>query len=226
MKIGKRLQQLQSMVTEPYDHIWDCCCDHGLLGAALLRQHPNAFVHFVDVVPALIESLTERLTQHFADTPRWQALCMDAGALPLDTHKGRHLIIIAGVGGDLMMAMIARLQDTHPDLALDFLLCPVHHQYALRTMLIKRRFGLKAECLVEENRRFYEVLLVTSQRGDATQCFDVSPVGSLLWQVTDKTQRAMQKQYLLKTLSHYERIQRGKPDEVAAILKAYQQVVI
>lgn len=225
VKIGKRLKQLQSLVTEPYDHIWDCCCDHGLLGAALLRQHPESHIHFVDVVPALIDALNERLSQHFADrTHRWQTLCMDAGALPLNDYPGKHLVVIAGVGGDLMMDMVARLQDANPEKELDFLLCPVHHQYALRTLLISRGFKLKEEVLVEENRRFYEIMLVTTHQNTHQPYADISPVGSRLWLTVDQVQPDNRKRYLTQTLAHYERIQRGKPDDVQPILHAYQQV--
>ncbi|MDD1780940.1 tRNA (adenine(22)-N(1))-methyltransferase TrmK [Enterovibrio sp. ZSDZ35] len=223
MKIGKRLRQLQMMVNAPYDHIWDCCCDHGLLGASLLREHPDAFVHFVDVVPALIDKLSQQLRQHFAHNTQWEALCMDAGELPLAQHSGRHLIIIAGIGGDLMMDMVARLQDTYPEFALNFLLCPVNHQYALREMLIARGFKLKEETLIEENQRFYEIMLVTTH-DETAQLDQVTRTGSRLWLSNDDAQRDVCQRYLAKTLQHYQRIQQGRPTAVEDAVKAYQSV--
>jgi len=49
------------MVTSQYEHIWDCCCDHGLLGYALLSRL-NAMnipcnIHFIDIVPPLMAEL-------------------------------------------------------------------------------------------------------------------------------------------------------------------------
>ncbi|MDX2422429.1 MAG: SAM-dependent methyltransferase, partial [Amphritea sp.] len=48
MKLSKRLTQIEQLVAPGYTHIWDCCCDHGLLGAALLARHSDAQIHFVD----------------------------------------------------------------------------------------------------------------------------------------------------------------------------------
>ncbi|KXF83591.1 tRNA (adenine(22)-N(1))-methyltransferase [Enterovibrio coralii] len=225
MKIGKRLNQLHDMVNEPYDHIWDCCCDHGLLGAALLNSQPTAHIHFVDVVPTLIDALSNRLKLHFPENYRWEAVCMDAGQLPLATYSGRHLVIIAGIGGDLMMDMLSTLQGKNPDLTLDFLLCPVHHQYALRELLIARQFKLKEEKLVEENSRFYEMLLVTTH-DDSNTLPDVTRTGSRLWLSDSDAQRKACENYLANTLAHYQRIQRGKPEQVSDIVTAYEQVRI
>ncbi|QSA20815.1 SAM-dependent methyltransferase, partial [Vibrio furnissii] len=38
MKLSKRLQTIEKLVTQHYDHIWDCCCDHGFLGMTLLQR--------------------------------------------------------------------------------------------------------------------------------------------------------------------------------------------
>ncbi len=49
MKLGNRLKQLYSKVTAEYEHIQECCCDHGLLGASFLeRQAAMQTIHFVD----------------------------------------------------------------------------------------------------------------------------------------------------------------------------------
>ncbi|HTG55937.1 MAG TPA: SAM-dependent methyltransferase, partial [Niabella sp.] len=48
-----------------YTHIWDCCCDHGLLGAALLSRQAAAHIHFVDIVPELMHELKNKLQRFF-----------------------------------------------------------------------------------------------------------------------------------------------------------------
>lgn len=163
MKLGKRLTQLVQQVKRDYDHIWDCCCDHGLLGAALLKQYPSSTVHFVDIVPSLIEKVTLDLIRYFpatTDSPRWRTYCLDVRDLPLEANAGSHLVIIAGVGGDLMTEFIAELAKRHPSMTFDLLLCPVHHTYTLREQLIALNAELKSERLVEENQRIYELLHV------------------------------------------------------------------
>ena len=77
VKLSKRLECIKSMIlganvehhglenqeinSQHYDHIWDCCCDHGLLGRSLLsayasRPQLSATIHFVDVVRPLIQT--------------------------------------------------------------------------------------------------------------------------------------------------------------------------
>ena len=61
MKLNKRLLALAGMVKQPYDLVWDCCCDHGLLGFKILADGLVKQVNFVDVVPDIIERLDAKL---------------------------------------------------------------------------------------------------------------------------------------------------------------------
>jgi len=247
-------------VTSPYEHIWDCCCDHGLLGFALLscqlsnqspsqlsNQSPsqlsspkNSTVHFVDIVPELMAELDQKLHRFCPDSP-WKTHCIDVAKLPLSQYEGKHLVIIAGVGGDLMIEFIEAINQQHKNLNIDFILCPVHHQYALREKLINLDFSLKDEVLVEENRRFYEVLLVSSVNDKSKK---VTAVGDKIWQPLfandSSTQPAehsteqghIAKNYLEKTLKHYQRIEQGllqsssnnKVKSVQQIIDAYTKI--
>jgi tRNA (adenine22-N1)-methyltransferase len=227
IKLGKRLKQIESMVTEQYDHIWDCCCDHGLVGAALLSRHAAVQIHFVDIVPELMYQLENKLHSLFprATAPntalQWQVHCMDAAALPLHQFGGKHLVIIAGVGGDLMAEFVNTIYQQHPTANIDFLLCPVHHQFSLRQQLIQLDFSLKTESLLTENRRFYEILLVSTTRNPHAR---ISPVGSLIWAGDTPTQIQTAVDYLNKTLAHYRRMQLSSSDDVRHIIDAYSCV--
>jgi len=245
-KLSNRLQQIASMVTSQYDHIWDCCCDHGLLGFSLLSSQASSNIHFVDIVPALMTELEQKL-QRFCPDSRWKTHCIDVASLPLAQYKGKQLIIIAGVGGDLMMQFIEAIVQQHRstnsgvNLDIDFLLCPVHHQYALRQQLIALDFSLQDEMLVAENRRFYEILHVSSKQDSARP---VSLVGDKIWQEISAGagQKQSSKQaeiaasYLSKIIKHYQRIQQGikqnernhsdkkSVNDVQHIIDAYQTV--
>ncbi|MDO6563510.1 tRNA (adenine(22)-N(1))-methyltransferase TrmK [Amphritea sp. 1_MG-2023] len=223
MKLSKRLTQIKQLVAPGYSHIWDCCCDHGHLGAALLSQH-SAQIHFVDIVPTLITELESRLQQHYPDiAERWTTHCLDVAALPLEQHSGRQLIIIAGVGGDLIQQFVQTIQQQHPHLNLDFLLCPVRHQFALRQTLIELNFSSKNEALIEENQRFYEIMLVSADNNAGTS---ISPVGEALWQADSDEQRDNIQRYLHTTLNHYQRMQQGSSVDVSHIIEAYRSVSI
>jgi len=233
------------MVTsKQYDHIWDCCCDHGLLGFALLSRQAASNIHFVDIVPELMTELEGKLQRFYSPScnssnPTWQIHCLDVAKLPLKECEGKQLIIIAGVGGDLMIQFIEAIHQQYPSLHLDFVLCPVHHQFSLRQKLIELNFSLKDEVLVEENRRFYEVILVSSSSEIKRK---INPVGDKIWQPVSSVdssghsseQAETTSRYLTKTLSHYQRIQQGfeqsigqgRSNSVQHIIDAYRAVTL
>jgi len=202
--------------------MWDCCCDHGFLGAALLSRKVAKSIHFVDIVPEIMQELDRKLEQYYSDFS-WKTHCLNVAELPLGQHKGKHLIIIAGVGGDLIITFIRAISAQYKDLDIEFLLCPVHHQFSLRNTLIELEFGLINEVLVEENKRFYEVIHVTTNEGNYPK---VSPVGERIWAASSEQNAKIAKLYLNKTLSHYQRIQRGNTIDVQHIIDAYQNVTL
>lgn len=251
LKQSKRLQKINQMVTLQYSHIWDCCCDHGLLGFSLLSRDTTTRVrntiHFVDIVPALMVELETKLTRFYTNLP-WKTHCIDVEKLPLEQYTGKNLIIIAGVGGDLMIRFIEAIYNKNKNLSnslpIDFLLCPVHHQYPLRQKLIELNFSLKDETLIEDNNRFYEILLVSSTHEDDTK---INPVGDKIWQSNSNEQAIIAGKYLSKTINHYQRMQQGfqqrnnkistqstlnqskkntKSNDVQHIIEAYQAITL
>ncbi|WGY44932.1 MULTISPECIES: tRNA (adenine(22)-N(1))-methyltransferase TrmK [unclassified Vibrio] len=227
MKLSKRLKRLESQVHHHYDHIWDCCCDHGLLGAALLERQAGGQIHFVDIVPDLMTSLQQRLTTYFGqEWPcQWQTYCMDVARIPVADMPGSHLVIIAGVGGDLMSDLIAAICSANPNTPLEFLLCPVHHTYTLREQLRHLKCHVIKETLVEDNQRFYEILHLTTHHQHGNQPL-VSLTGDSLWRTECESSRQLAHRYQQKLLTHYGRMQQSNPQKVAPILTAYQSVEI
>lgn len=205
MKLNKRLLTLSEMVTEPYQLVWDCCCDHGLLGFKILADGIIKQVNFVDVVPEIINQLEQKLTTYAHHLPAdsdWKTLCIDVALLPLleSQHtsgaKPKQLVIISGIGGELMIDILTELMKRYAGINIDFLLCPVHHTYKLRSALIKLNFKLKKEQLVIENKRGYELMLVNQVAGKK-----ISLTGDDLWLPQKNHQ-----QYLAKLITHYQRI--------------------
>lgn len=204
MALSQRLKQIDSMITQRYNHIWDCCCDHGYLGLELLSRNSADTLHFVDVIPELMIDLKKRLCERPAyqqECNHWQLHCIDVTLLPIgDTLKDdTHLIIIAGVGGELVIKLVEALLRNNPNCVLEFLLCPVYHQYKLRQALISWNLRLKAEHLTRDKGRFYEILHVTTN-GDVG-C-NISPVGSVMWDFN----RSAHRDYQTRMLAHFERM--------------------
>lgn len=221
VKMGRRLQQIQALLCKRYTHIWDCCCDHGQLGFSLLKEQAAGTVHFVDIVPELLEQIEQTLCNYWkGDRKSWQVHCLDAANLPLkqfsaEPQTDQHLIIIAGVGGDLMIELLQSLLCLCAHYHVEFILCPVHHNYKVRQYLITNHFALLNESLVFENKRGYEILHVSV---DASQ--PLSVIGSKMWDLRNPLHR----NYLQKTISHYQRIARNPNMDVQSIIDEYQKL--
>lgn len=224
MKLSKRLQHIDSMVTNHYQHIWDCCCDHGFLGAALLQRQAAPCIHFVDIVPELILSVQTRLEQFFSQSKsQWRVYCQDVKTLPLIHSREKQLIIIAGVGGELIIEFVRTLQQQFAHLDIDYLLCPVYQQFSLRQTLIELNMSLIQERLIEDNGRYYEILHVSQQPPNSTKEI-IHPVGSQIWQSINAKQANLNQRYLSKTLVHYSRMQQCDPNQAKGPLKWYSKI--
>ena len=205
------------MVTSHYQVIWDCCCDHGLLGMTLLERNAAKTVHFVDAIEPLVTSLKGQLEQYFPIEEFQNHLhvqCLDVAKITL-LDINQQLIIIAGVGGERTIKLIHSIMDAHPNHHFEFLLCPVHQNYQVREFLISKGFGLIDECLVKENGRFYELLHVKSN-----QPTPITLVGSTMWDFN----RSDDRDYLNKLITHYQHKAKIPETPYSKILAAYQQL--
>ncbi|KPV97086.1 hypothetical protein AN214_01103 [Pseudoalteromonas sp. P1-9] len=219
MPLSYRLQSIANKIKNPYHHIWDTCCDHGYLGMALLSSNPSSTIHFVDISAHIMKGVKNGLSTQ-ADSQQlpyknWHCHTMSVNDLPLDQYPGRHLIIIAGVGGDLAAEFIQQLTARFSNVALEFIICPVHHTFTLRQQLIALNYTLIDESLISENKRFYEILHVTRNKN---QGIAISPIGDKLWHSTKQCEKS---QYLNRLITHYQKVSRNSSDALRA-LYAYQ----
>ena len=72
--------------------------------------------------------------------------------------------------------------------------------------------------LVKDNRRYYEVILVSSLSDTHKE---ISPIGHDIWQSVTAEQVDVVKQYLDKTLKRYRRVQQGSTIDINHIISAY-----
>ncbi|WP_169449523.1 tRNA (adenine(22)-N(1))-methyltransferase [Oceanobacter kriegii] len=240
MKIGKRINHLVERVPAGYDHLWDCCCDHGLLGMTLLQNKIDAAMHFVDIVPALMTELEGKLRQRFpvavGQSQSWRLHCIDVVDLPIaevdSSDSARHLVIIAGVGGDLTAELLEAIHRRNPKANIEYLLCPANRPQHLRRALIKLDFYCLEEQLVEENKRFYEVLTITAQARQITseatpeQNPPVSLLGDKLWQPRTPEAQDIATRYRQRTLAHYQRMQRSGDLLAAEMVEGLERMAI
>lgn len=212
VKISKRLAMIDKMVASTHHHIWDCCCDHGHLGMTLLERQAAQHIHFVDIVPSITKNLAQRLNQRFcAEQDQWQIHTLDALDIPIDQYsvEQRHLIIIAGLGGEQSLQLVQGLIEKYPNNDLQFLLCPLRHHYTLRLGLAKLSLSLVAEQLLKEQKWYYEIIHLTNYV-NAVGCERIAknPIiatGSLLWSEPN----ALHQEYLMQIMQHYQRVLRS-----------------
>ncbi|WP_354625784.1 tRNA (adenine(22)-N(1))-methyltransferase TrmK [Psychromonas sp. MME2] len=219
LKKSARLQTIEQLVTSNYTHIWDCCCDHGLLGINLLNGQVASTVHFVDIVPRILSELQGKLEKYWqGDIDAWMIHCTDVKALAFDNYgkSETHLIIIAGVGGELMMEIISSLLAKIANIDAEFILCPVHHNYEVRRFLIGHGMGLIDEHLVFENKRFYEIMHVSRKARSKISC-----IGDKMWEL----QNPLHRQYLQKKIKHYQTLVSNSKYDADDVNKSYQALL-
>ncbi|WNC73283.1 tRNA (adenine(22)-N(1))-methyltransferase TrmK [Thalassotalea psychrophila] len=233
MRTGKRLSQINAMITDNYQDIWDCCCDHGLLGIELLKRKAASTIHFADISAPLIDKLELVLRQFFSSDDYlnlWQVHTIDVAKIPVRAgtpcnhnkakqSKAEQLIIIAGVGGDLLIELVQSICNKNPNTTLEFILCPVHHNYKVRTALIDLNCSLVNECIVKENNRFYEIIHVTTSEYQES-ALPISSVGSTMWNFDNNEHQ----QYFAQRVNHYSKMQKNTNIDAEKIIQAYKSL--
>ncbi|MEL0634981.1 tRNA (adenine(22)-N(1))-methyltransferase TrmK [Pseudoalteromonas carrageenovora] len=205
MKLSKRLTAIDTLISQHHDIIWDCCCDHGYLGMALLKRAAAKQVIFVDIVATVMDDLSAQLSsinklQKTCDKkPQWQVLCQDVGKIEIAKNKSQ-VVAIAGIGGELLLSLMQQIIANNALNNLEhvrFILCPVHHTYKLRTGLKTLGLGLISEQIVYDNKRFYEVIEVSFNSQN-----EISNTGHSMW----NHNHALHKAYKQQLINHYNKM--------------------
>ena len=213
LKSGSRLSHLAAMVEPQYSTIWDCCCDHGLLGMSLLREQCADEVIFVDVVEDILATLTAKLERSFPqDQYRWQVRCTDINNIAVPAADSQ-LFIIAGVGPHQTIAFINSLSACAPEALFDLLICAVHGNYSVREALIEKGYGLKNEQIIFENNRFYEAIYASKKTDQP-----IVNTGSQMWRWSDAGHR----DYWHRMVSHYREKAKTDPRYFQPIIECYE----
>jgi tRNA (adenine22-N1)-methyltransferase len=178
-----------------------------------MAEHPDSHIHFVDVLPHLINEVEKRLITQLQKN--WTTHCLDATAIKLE-HSSSHLVIIAGVGGDLLIDMVDAIISNHStlieDRRLDFILCPVRQLHKVREGLNRLQLGLVSEQIVKDNNQFYEVIQVSNQSR-----IPLSLVGDIMWNTANEEHQA----YRNAMITHY---QKQPSHHAKKLLRLYQDI--
>lgn len=158
MKLSKRLDSIKQLcekyLSGKYCFV-DMCCDHGHLGLSLAEQYKDLEFHFVDPV----ESIIENLKRNHEGKKNLFFLCKEGQRYQNISEK--IVISICGVGGDLIMDIMKGLHQNGISEKTVFILSPHNRPVELRQFLMKNNFCAEQEILIEDNKKFYEMLVVS-----------------------------------------------------------------
>ena len=190
LKLSPRLNSIfewiqQAKKQKPYDEIWDCCCDHGYLGINILSAKLCEKLIFVDQLPHIIKNLQDKL-QSF-EMSNHEFIVADAGNLKFDSTQ-KHLVILAGVGGECSVDIIQRIEKEHKNIEIDYIICPSASQLFLRKYLHEEKFNSLDEKIVCEKNRCYEIFFV-SRKATNKPSLHV-PIKCDLWKDDNKQHQA------------------------------------
>lgn len=173
-KLGKRLKALYDLVDCEDMIFYDLCCDHGHLGINVYLEKKPIKVILNDQVQSICENLENTLGSHITNGGI-SVFCKSATQIKLDIEK-RKFLVVAGVGGDLVIKILENLiPQLNSD---DFILVSPHSKiHKVRSFLIKNKFTSIGEKLIEENNKFYEMLIV--QKNDLKS--NISTIGDQIW---------------------------------------------
>jgi len=194
--LGLRLNTILELIADiqqkaPYPYIWDCCCDHGYLGIKILSHDLCDKLIFVDQLPHIIDQLTLKIAPY--NTGKHELIAADAGDLVFDSHY-RHLVILAGVGGECIIDIINKIESSHSDVQIDYIFCPSSRHNILREHLSSQPMGLLYESIVCEKKRCYEIIYVQGKA--ETGLLPPVSLVSELWDMNNT-----QHQYYLKKIN-------------------------
>ena len=216
LRPGSRLSLLENMLVEPYRMVWDCCCDHGLLGMSLLKRSRASEVIFVDVLEEQMKKLEATLRQNYpVDEYRWHVRCADVKNIVVP-NRDSQLFIIAGVGARQTVEFINSLSLSAPHVSFDLLICSVHGNYAVRNALINNGYKLRGEQIIFENNRFYEGIYVSKGASE-----EIANTGSAMWDWSNSNHQ----QYWRRIVGHYRQKARKDPEQYHPIVANYEALL-
>ena len=187
----KRLDILSKIPDREYTDIWDTCCDHGKLGYKLIRQFPNAKIHFNDIVPHIVEKLKIKL--YNVPNERYTLNTLDARDIRVSNDNT--LIYICGIGGKMAIEIVNDLVDNNAH-HIDLILCTHYHQYELRESLRDLNFNLIRSDLIIHQGQQYETIYISRNRGSEIPRFSEE----LFDKDCDKSTS-----YFQKSMNHYKK---------------------
>lgn len=150
--LDQRLSAIVDLVGKA-DTVVDVGCDHGYVANYLVEENLAKKVYATDISePSLRKN--ERFAYNRGNDQRVISILGD-GLVPL-RDKDFDLVIIAGMGGDLIIKILQESFDLVKDKTL--ILQPMTQRDQVRKYLVANGFKITKEAIVRDKNKFYEIM--------------------------------------------------------------------
>lgn len=190
MSISKRIETIASLVSSEHEHVYDLCCDHGLIGLEVLKNSELKVI-FVDIIDDIMKRLELKLKATDIPSERYNILTSNATKTSFEKNG---TFIIAGVGGELAIKIIQNILDQVQEF--EIIISANNNLIKLKEFLIKNNLLMAEEVLIKDNRQFYEILKITNTAKD-----EITHIGTKMWQKPQKYHF----EYIEQQISYYKK---------------------
>lgn len=162
--LDQRLSAIVDLVGRA-DTVVDVGCDHGYVANYLVEEKLAEKVYATDISePSLRKN--ERFAYMRGNDQRVISFLGD-GLVPLK-GKDYDLVIIAGMGGDLIIKILEEAFDQIKDKTL--VLQPMTQRDSLRKYLVAKGFKIQKELIVRDKNKFYEIMKFIPGKDPGSTC--------------------------------------------------------
>jgi tRNA (adenine22-N1)-methyltransferase len=149
--LSKRLSKALSYIDKT-KYFYDLCCDHGMLGMAVLENDLAEHVIFNDQVPHIIDNLKTSLSSYIT-----KSIAFETKPCQKIKFKPNSTICILGVGCNTIHKLLEAIDNEQT------LIISTHTRpLLLRQKLQSLGLNLIKEDLICENGKYYEILKLTT----------------------------------------------------------------
>lgn len=162
--LDERLSAIVDLVGRA-DTVVDVGCDHGYVANYLVEENLAQKVYATDISePSLRKN--ERFAFSRGNDQRVISLLGD-GLVPL-RDKDFDLVIIAGMGGDLIIKILQKSFDLVKGKTL--ILQPMTQRDSVRKYLVENGFKIQKEAIVRDKNKFYEIMKFLPGQDQGSSC--------------------------------------------------------
>ena len=162
--LDERLAAIVDLVGKA-DTVVDVGCDHGYVANYLVEENLAEKVYATDISePSLRKN--ERFAYSRGNDQKVISLLGD-GLVPL-RDKDFDLVIIAGMGGDLIIKILKESFDLVK--AKTLILQPMTQKDSVRKFLVANGFKIEREAIVRDKNKFYEIMKFVPGQDQGSSC--------------------------------------------------------